>query len=106
MLSIRRVFLKNEIKTLLTLNLLNTFLLFADTCPEGYVQLRNGSRVEYPTGYSVASGRVVVCVNGEYVDVCQGSITAQEVCTGLEYAGTVEEVKITLYTQKLSVISS
>ena len=72
------------------LNPLNAFLSSADTCPEGYVQLRNGSQAKYPTGYSVASGRVVVCVNGEYVDVCQGSITAQEVCTELKYAGTVE----------------
>ena len=84
---------KNEIYTLLTLSSLKTLLYSADTCPEGYVQLRNGSQVKYPTGYSVASGRVVVCVNGEYVDVCQGSITAQEVCNGLQYTGTVEEMK-------------
>ena len=62
-----------------------------ETCTEGDLELRNGFTVEYPTGYRAASGRVEVCVNGEYVDVCQGSITAQAICTDMQYAGIVEQ---------------
>ena len=63
--------------------------------------------MKYPTGYGVASGRVEVCVNGEYVDVCPGSISAQAVCAGLEYAGTVERnTECIMHTESVTVMLS
>ena len=58
-----------------------------DTCYEGGIQLSNGSGFDYPDGYGEASGRVEICVNGEFVDVCPGSVDLQEVCSNMGYAG-------------------
>ena len=70
-------------------NLLHPVLFFADTCYEGDVRLSNGSYVYYLNGYTESSGRVEVCVNGEFIDVCSGSINVEEVCSYLGYPGTV-----------------
>ena len=65
-----------------------TFSLFsADTCYEGDIRLSNGSRLTYPDGYQESSGRVEVCVDGEYIDVCPGSVDVQQVCSYLGYTG-------------------
>ena len=64
-------------------------LLFADTCSEGDIRLSNGSSLDYPNGYRESSGRVEVCINGEYVDVCPGSVDVQQVCSYLGYTGTL-----------------
>ena len=59
-----------------------------DTCSHGSIRLSNGSSSNYPTGYGELSGRVEVCVNGEYFDVCSGSVDVQQVCSRLGYPGT------------------
>ena len=58
-----------------------------DTCSEGDMQLTSGSDLYYPNGYHESSGRVEVCVNGEYIDVCPGSIDVQQLCSHLGYSG-------------------
>ena len=60
-----------------------------DTCYGGEVVLSSGSASYYPNGYREYSGRVEVCVNGEYIDVCPGSVDIQHVCSYLGYSGIV-----------------
>ena len=58
-----------------------------DTCSHGDIRLSNGSSSQYPTGYEQYSGRLEICVNGVYVDVCPGSVDVQQVCSYLGYSG-------------------
>ena len=59
-----------------------------DTCDDGNMRLNNGFFLTYPDSYQESSGRVEVCVNGEYVDVCPGSVDVQQVCSRMGYPGT------------------
>ena len=61
--------------------------ILAENCTDGEMRLSNGSTSYYPSGYSEYSGRVEVCVNGEFVDVCPGPTDAQQVCSSLGYPG-------------------
>ena len=64
-------------------------LFTVDTCYDGDIRLSNGSSLYYPDGYREYSGRVEVCINGEYVDVCPGSVGVQQVCSYLGYTGII-----------------
>ena len=69
-------------------------LLSVDFCYEGEVTLARDdvTYVEYPTGESEVSGRAEVCVDGEFVGVCQGGpIDAGLVCNNLGFPGMVQK---------------
>ena len=66
-------------------------LLFVDRCSEGTLNLDNTTYIEYPTSQEELSGRVEVCVDGEFVDICQGGIDVRHVCSYFRYPGIVQK---------------
>lgn len=65
----------------------NLLCIVSFPADNGDMRLSNSFMLYYPSGYSEYSGRVEIFVNGQFVDICSGSIDVQEVCNNFRYPG-------------------
>ena len=67
-------------------------LLSVVQCLEESLMLSNSIYISYPIGETEESGRVEICVDQEFVDICPGAVDVGLVCSYLGYAGMVLNV--------------
>ena len=75
------------------------YVLSVDRCYDGDITLDNYTYMDYPIGRQEYSGRVQICVDREFVDVCPGAIDVGLVCSYLGFPGAVLKSANSLYIE-------